>query len=102
GRDLLCQPAGAEGRPQREGGVAILQFRGAGQAPGGLRDAVALRAGQSRRARADDACAAAAVPGLARERKDSVQARRRLDRAAAWIGARSGQLRERWTQWLTT
>src|SRR5262249_45355639 len=34
GRNLLCQPAGAERRSQREGGVAILQFRGAGEAPG--------------------------------------------------------------------
>jgi hypothetical protein len=37
------------------------------------------------------------VACLARERKDSVQARRRLDRAP-----RLAQLRERWTQLLTT
>src|SRR5262249_8623898 len=81
--NLLCQPAGAERRSQREGGVAILQFRGAGQAPGGFRDAIALWAGQSRGARADAAGAAASDAGLAGERKDSLQARRRLDRAAA-------------------
>src|SRR6266481_5106460 len=74
GRDLLCQPAGAERRSQRQGGVAILQFRGAGQAPGGLRDVVAVRSRRSRRAGADDSGAAASDAGLARERKDSVQA----------------------------
>ena len=61
-----------------------------------FRDAAALRAGQSRRARADERGAVAADAGLAGQREGVVPARRGLDRAAL------ARIRERWTQWLTT
>ena len=63
--------------------AGILQFRRPGEAAGGFRDAAALRAGQSRRARADERGAVAANAGLAGQREGVVPARRGLDRAAA-------------------
>ena len=56
-RDLPLQPVGAARRSQRQGGVGILQFRRPGQAPGGVRDDVALWPRQSGCARADDGAA---------------------------------------------
>src|SRR5262249_52768381 len=79
---LLRQSDRAEGRSQRQGGVGVLQFRRAGETAGGVRDAIALWAGQSAGARADERGAAAADAGLAGQRTSLVPARCRLDRSA--------------------
>ena len=82
-RNLLCQSPGAEGQSAREAGLGILQFRRASQAPGGVCDAAAIRAGQSRRPRAHDRGAAQADAGLAGQREGLVSARCSLDSAEA-------------------
>src|SRR5262249_18595208 len=69
-------------RPAGEGDLGIHQFRRAGAAAGGVRDAAAVWPGESGGARADARVAAQADAGLAGAREDRLHPRRRLDRAA--------------------
>ena len=83
GARFHVEPHCAEGRPECEDRMGVLQFRGASEAPGGFRDAVALRASQSGSAGADAGMALAPDARLAGEREAGIPARCRLARPAS-------------------